>query len=193
MKYIILIMLSLNAYSATVSQYISSPEGSSMQSFHLSKGGVTYNKKSNFFDSTKDFSLGSFALKDAENISIEEKELAAILSRIKEVDTFLKKKNSSFNELSSGSPHESFLVLDNYRVTKSSDLYPDLKKIYDSLSTKKWKHVNGVRITPDFKNIISIKNGKDSAQEAFNMQFNCKDDMAPTVCAFKDLGILFIQ
>lgn len=194
MKYLFFILLfSGQLYSATIGQYISHPDGSSFQSFTLEKNKVLYEKHSNFFDIKKDLTLGHFELVKKEDLSKHEKKLKSILSRIKDVDTFLKKKDSSFNELSAKKPHESFLLLESFRVTKDSDLYPELKKIYDELYQKNWKQVSGIKLSDDLKKVISIEDGKEKSKENFNMSFHCKAPSAPTVCGYKDLGILYIQ
>ena len=194
MKYLFLILLlSGQAYSATIGQYVSHPDGSSFQSFNLEKNKVIYEKHSNFFDKKKDLTLGHFELVKKEDLSKHEKKLKSILSKIKEVDTFLKKKDSSFNELSSKKQHESFILLESYRLTKGSDLYPELKKIYDELYQRNWKQVSGIKLSDDLKKVISIEDGKEKSKENFNMSFHCKAPSTPTVCGYKDLGILYIQ
>lgn len=194
MKYLfIILMLTGHVYSATIGQYISHPDGSSFQSFTLEKDKVLYEKHSNFFDKKKDLSLGHFKLAKEEDLSKQEKKLKNLLSKIQEVDTFLKKKDSSFNELSAKKPHESFILLGKYRVTKESDLYPELKAIYDELHQKNWKQVSGIKLSDDLKKIISIEDGKEKSKENFNMSFHCKAPSTPTVCGYKDLGILYIQ
>lgn len=194
MKHLFFILLfSGQVYSATIGQYVSHPDGSSFQSFTLEKNKVLYEKHSNYFDKKKDLSLGHFELTKKEDLSSHEKKLKNILSKIEEVDTYLKKKNSSFNELSSKKPHESFILLESFRVTKDSDLYPELKKIYDDLHQKNWKQVSGIRLSDDLKKVISIEKGKEKSKENFNMSFHCKTPSTPTVCGYKDLGILYIQ
>lgn len=193
MKILFMMLISLPLSAATIGQYISSPDGSSVQAFTLSAKKATYDKKSNFFDKEKDLSLGKFELNATETTSKEEKVIAAALAKIKEVDTFMKKRNSSFNDLSGKKPHESFLFIDDYRITQGSDLYPELKAAFDSLSSKKWKQVSGVQLQQDLKSYIEFKNGKEVSKHPFNMLFNCKSGDVPTVCRFKDLGVIFVQ
>lgn len=195
MKYIFILLtiLSSQLYAATLGQYISHPDGTSFQSFSLEKDKVLYEKHSNFFDDKKDLSLGHFEPRKKIDVTTQKKKLKKILAKIEEVDNFLKKKNSSFNELSSKKPHQSFLLLNKYRVTKDSELYPELKKIYDDLYENEWKQVSGIKLSPDLKKVISIKDGKESSTENFNMSFHCKAPTTPTVCGYKDLGILYIQ
>ncbi len=194
MKYLILaILVSTQLHATTIGQYISSPDGSSVQAFDVTSKKVTYKKHSNFFDTKKDLTLGDFELVDDQAFKEERAKLEEILAKVKTVDEYLKKKDSSFNDLSSKKPHEPFLILDNYRITKDSDLYPELKKIYDTLSARKWKHVSGIKLSDDFKNVMKIENGKEVSKENFNLAFHCKKQEAPTVCGYKELGILFIQ
>lgn len=189
---ITLLLISTSASATTISQYISSPDGSSIQTFKVNAKSSSYVKHSNFFDKKKDFSLGHFELK-SQDFSKEVAKLDEILKKVKEVDSFLKKKNQSFNDLSTKNPHESFLLLENFRITKSSDLYPELKAIYDKLSEQDWKQVSGIKLSSDYKTISTIKDGKEVSKETFNFQFHCKKAEAPTVCGYKDLGIIFVQ
>lgn len=194
MKYLILALLTITSAHATVlSQYISTPDGSSEQRFVLSKNAAKYEKRSNFFDKTKSFTLGEFQLTN-EKVSAEDmKQLEKILAKIKDVDQFLKKKNSSFNDFSAKTPHDSFIILDEYRVSQKSDLYPELKQIYDRLLAKNWKQESGIKLSEDMKTLTTIKNGKESSKEAFNFGFHCQKEQAPTICGYKNLGILFVQ
>lgn len=192
MKYLILFLFSLNVHAISIGQFISFPDGSSEQSFDLQKNSAVYDKKSNFFDKNQDLSLGKFELK-GEDFSNEIKVLNTALSKIKTVDELLQKKNSSFNDLSSKKPHASFITLEDYRITQDSDLYPELKQVFDKLINKKWKAETGIRITNDLSSIINIKKGKEVSRETFKIQFHCEKDSPPTICSFKDLGIIYLK
>ncbi len=194
MKYFFLsLLLTTQLYATTIGQYQSSPDDSSVQSFTVTPNKVKYEKHSNLFDKAKDLSLGDFELEKNEALKQESAKLDEMLAKVKTVDQYLKKKNSSFNDLSSKNPHEAFLILNNYRITKGSDLYPELKKIYDDLAAKKWKHVSGIKLSDDLKNVTIIEKGKEVSKENFNLAFHCKNEEAPTVCGYKKLGILFVQ
>ncbi len=194
MKYLILtILFCTQLHAITIGQYISSPDGSSVQAFKLAAKKIVYEKNSNFFDSKKDLTLGNFEMTGDGSLSAERAKLTEILAKVKIVDDYLRKKDSSFNDLSSKKPHESFLILNSFRITKESDLYPELKKVYDSLASKKWKHISGIKLSDDLKNVIKIENGKEVSKENFNLAFHCKRQEAPTVCGYKDLGILFVE
>lgn len=194
MKILILsLLISGLAEATTLSQYISTPDGSSEQRFELTGKTAKYVKRSNFFDKTKSFSLGTFELNQPGVGDAELKALNRILAKIKTVDDFLKKKNSSFNEYSLKSPHDSFLILNEYRVSQKSDLYPELKAIYDKIQSFNWKQHSGIKLSDDFKTLTIIKNGKETSKEQFNFAFHCQKSEAPTICGYKDLGILFVQ
>lgn len=192
MKLIILLLLSFNASAMGLGQYYSSPDGSSSRTFKITKDKVSYQKSSNFFDATKDFTLGQFS-SEFKLSSEQYSQLEEVLNKIKVVDEFMKKKGSSFNELSLKKPHESFIILDDYRISKKSDLYPELKKMIELLESQKWKQVSGIKVSSDFKQVHQIKNGKEVSQEAFNFAFHCKKSEPPSVCAYKDYGILYLK
>lgn len=193
MKYLIpFLLLTSFAHATVLSQYVSSPDGSSEQRFVINKNAVKYEKRSNFFDKNKSLTLGDF--ESGTKISAEDqKKLTQILSKIKEVDKFLKQKNSSFNDFSEKAPHDPFIFLDDFRVSQKSDLYPELKSIYDRIQGFNWKQHSGIKLSDDFKTVTVIKDGKEASKEEFKFAFHCKRQEAPTVCGYKDLGILFVQ
>lgn len=194
MKFLTAILfISLNLEAATISQYISKPEGSSAHVFDISETKMTQKKASNFFDTKKDYRLGSFSTSDKAKAKELNTRLEAILVKIKEVDVFMKKKNSSFNDLADNKPHESFLAVNEYRVTKESVVYPELKAIYDEVAKLKWQQDDGIKLSDDLKKIITIENGKEVKREEFSFRFHCKDPAPPSVCAYKDLGIIYVQ
>lgn len=185
--------LSLNLQAATISQYISKPEGSSAHVFEIDEKKFTQKKASNFFDTKKDYRLGTFTAVDKAKAKELNTKLDSIYAKIKEVDTFMKKKSSSFNELADNKPHESFLALNEYRVTQDSVIYPELKAIYDEVAKLNWQQEKGIKLTEDFKKLITIENGKEVKREEFSFRFHCKDPQPPSVCAYKDLGIIYVQ
>lgn len=192
-SFIIFFLLSAQALGVTLGQYVSHPDGSSFQSFSLESEKVIYEKHSNYFDKEKDLRLGHFTLSKKIDLEIIKKRLNKIHGKIKDVDEYLKKKNSSFNDLSSKKPHQSFILLNSYRITKDSTYYPELKEIYDELFSQEWVQVSGIKISDDLKKVISINGGNAVSEEAFNMHFYCKSPVPPTICTYKDLGILYIQ
>ena len=192
MKYLFLFLVTMNVHAVTIGQFISTPEGSSLQTFDLNKTSASYDKKSNFFDKRKDLSLGKFEIK-GEDFSADLKYLKSTLDKIKAVDELLQKKNSSFNDLSRNKPHDSFITLEDYRISQDSDLYPGLKQIFEKMIVKSWKPDTGIKVSDDLTSIITYKKGKEASKEAFNMAFHCQKDSAPTICSFKDLGIIYIK
>lgn len=193
MKFFYLIFLINFAQAATLSQYHSSPDGSSVQKFTVTPQKALYEKKSNFFDKEKSYTLGSFTL-DASKLSPEDlKRLDEVVKKIKAVDDFLKKKNSSFNDLADKSPHRSFMILNEYRISQDSDLYPELKMYFEKLQKMQWKQESGIKLSNDLKTITIIKGGKETKTEVFNLAFQCQKAEVPTLCAYKDLGILYVQ
>lgn len=186
-----LTFISFTANSAILGQLISQPDGSSVQQFQISSNKVTYEKRSNFFDKKTDLSLGKFST----NYKVTDKEqnkISTTLSKIKVVDEVMKKKSSSFNDLSTKEPHASFLMLDDFRISKESDLYPEMKTLYETLAKQEWKQESGIRLSKDYKSLIQIKDGKEVSREPFNFPFHCQKPEPPTQCAFKDYGILYL-
>lgn len=193
MKYLWSFLLVCSVEAATLSQYHSSPDGSSIQKFTVTPKKSVYEKSSNFFDQEKMYSLGSFSLKKSTISSEDFKKLDEILGKIQAVDKFMKTKDSSFNDLSDKTPHKSFLVLNDFRVSQGSDLYPELKMLFEKFQKLNWVQDSGIKLSDDFKTLATIKAGKVVKSEAFNFEFLCKKAEAPTVCAYKDLGILYVQ
>lgn len=187
----LLFIFSTTASATTLGQYISTPDGTSVQVFQITSGRVSYDKRSNFFDKKKELELGKFST----NYKLSEKDQSKIsttLSKIKTVDELMKKKSSSFNDLSLKVPHESFLMLDDYRISKQSDLYPEMKAIYDTLLAQNWKQESGVKLSDDYKTVIQVSDGKEAGRDKFNFQFHCQKPEPPTQCMIKDYGILFL-
>lgn len=190
---IVIFFLSLSLEAATLSQYLSKPEGSSVHAFDLNDDKFMQKKASNFFDSKKDYRLGVFTTAEKSKAMELNTKLEVILEKIKEVDVFMKKKNSSFNEMADNKPHESFLTVNEFRVTKESVIYPELKLIYDELTNLNWKHDQGIKLSDDLKKLIIIENGKEIKREDFSFRFYCKDPVPPSVCIYKNLGIIYTQ
>jgi hypothetical protein len=193
MKWLIFLFVAQSALATSLAQYHSSPDGSSEQRFELSKSKAIYLKRSNFFDQNKTLSLGNFETEKLEVIKDELKKIDEILERVEIAEKILKQRNKSFNDLSDKYPHSSFILLNDFRITQSSDLYPELKKIFDQLQRIGWKETSIIKLSDDFKSVSVIKNGKVTSKESFNFAFYCKQPQAPTVCTFKNFGILYVQ
>lgn len=194
MKFLVLILLSLSSLqAATISHYIEKPEGTSIQSYELNNGEAVFKKKSNFFDTNRDLTLGEFVPTDNRGINIQEERIQKILNQIKEVDKFLSSKNQSFNDLSPKSFHETAIVINNYRITKSSILYPEAEAVLESLKKRQWRQIAGVKVSADLKKLNFIEGGKQVKTEDFNFPFHCSSPTPPATCRYKDLGPLYIQ
>lgn len=190
MKTLILLLLSFKAHAVILSQYVSTPDAVSEQRFELTKNSAQYVKRSNYFDQKKNQEIGTYSL------SVSRDEFAVLeetLSKVKTVDELLKKKNLSFNDLSDKDPHAPFFFLDEYRITKSSDLYPELKTLFAKLQGKALTSFTGVRVSEDLKILTTFEKGQEKKKETFALSFHCKDEQAPTVCLFKDYGTLFLS
>ncbi len=187
-----MLTMSPGLQAVTLSQAISLTEGSSYQGFEL-KEKVLYKKKSNFFDKNRDYTLGTFELEKGEVIAGELKVLEAVLKKLKSSDELLRQGNTSFNQLSKPAPHSSFLLLDEFQITQGSDLYPELKKVFDVLATKKWSLQEGMKLSADLKHMTKHKYGVATAPEPFSFSFACSKVRPPAYCLFKDLGILYVE
>lgn len=188
-----LTLFSFGAEAFTLSQYLSSPEGSSVQKLTLTPKKSEFMKASNFFDKKKDYTLGNFQLAKGAVSEADTKKVDEILVKIREVDTFMKKKNSSFNEMSSIKPHDAFLILNDYQISPKSTFYPELKAIFDQYTAREWKQISGVKLSEDLKQVIKVKDGKEISKEAFNLDVQCQPSSTLSICSFKSLGILFVE
>lgn len=190
---LILAILSSTLNAATLGQYYSSPEATSSQKFVVSDSKLTYEKKSNFFDKKSDYRLGVFETTATKVSKADNQKLKEIAKKIKKIDDFMKKKGESFNDLSTKKPHASFFLLDDYRISQESDLYPEVKEIYERLYEQNWKLKKGIKLSDDFKKLIHIKDGKEVSQETFDFPFHCRKSEPPTICGYKEEGILYVK
>lgn len=191
MKWILSLLLINNVSAATLSQYISNPEGSSEQRFELTKSSAQYVKKSNFFDNKKDYFIGTLNLQTLPTSDF--KTLEELSERIEVVDNLLKKKKSSFNDLSDKAPHASFFLVDHFRVTQKSDLYPEVKALFEKLQAHDWKEVSGIRVSEDLKELIYIEKKAIKKKEPFKITYHCDKAEPPMFCLFKGFGNLHID
>jgi len=185
------LFISFHSYGITLSQFRTTSEATSLQEFLLVDGKASYNKKSNFFDPSLDLRLGRFTYSGKETLPVE-KSLKAVLAKIVIADKILKSKKRSFNDLSGNDKHQSVLILDGFKVTPESDLYSELKINFNALINLKWEIQKGISLSSDHAKVTQINNGKPSAPQPFNFAFSCQSQSPPTVCGFKDLGVLFI-
>lgn len=189
MKYLFLILISIKAYAIDFSQFRSVPNSSSIQTFKLTENKFLYDKRSNYFDENKKLSLGIYSITPSQDIY---KKLDAVYKKIVMADEILRKKGTRFNELNENFGHSSIFIIDNFKIGPDSKLYPDLKKLFVELLALEWKLGEGVVLSGDLKSYSIIKKGKTVETKNFVMKFHCEKSEAPTVCAFKDFGILFV-
>lgn len=188
--FVLIFILSTEAHALSLSQERSSPEGHSQEKFILEKDKTILTKTSNFFDKNKNYRIGKFTSTSAVKLQAKAE---AILKKIKTTDAFLKTKGSDFNSLSDIKSHNSFIRLDGFNVAQNSSLFNGLKNIIDQLQKLKWQQQSGIALADDFKKVDMIKDGKIQSSQNFNFAFSCRSEEKPTVCAFKDLGFLYIQ
>jgi hypothetical protein len=89
--------------------------------------------------------------------------------------------------------HQSYLLIDDFIISKDSNQFQTLNDILSKLQALEWTQNSGISLSEDFKKLYVIKNGKVQSSEAFDLGFRCKDPKTPTVCGYKDLGILYVE
>ncbi len=180
------------AQAISLTEATSRTEGMSSQSFVLGDR-PSFFKKSNYFDTQKNYVLGEFALDKKESTRSEEKILAGILEKIRAADKILLTQGGSFNQLSNIEPHGLFFLLDDFRIAPGSDLYPELRKVFDALLRKKWIHREGLNLSEDYTTVTTVKEGKNVESKPFDFAFACSKRRAPAYCFFKDVGLLYVE
>lgn len=192
MKLFLLFLISTSAQAVSVARYISTPEAVSEQRFELTKAQAKYVKGSNFFDLKNQNSLGVFETKPSKVSKIQSR-LEEVLKKVKSVDDFLKAKKSSFNDLSDKAPHASFILLNDYRITQKSELYPEVKALFEQLQKLDWNQKSGIRVSDDYKTITTLNDGKEVSRDPFQFEFYCRKPSGTTTCEYKDLGVLYVE
>lgn len=195
-KYIYLFIISLfinSSFAVTLIKYKSMPENASVQQFEIEAKKITFKKESNYFDQKVDYQLGTYVLNSNVDIKAITKELEVVLEKAKTVDKFLKEtKGSSFNEISPPGSHDTFYVLEDFKIGKSSNLYPAVDKVFKSMQTSEMKMLSGVVLDKNLQTYNLIKDGKSTSSEKFTME-NCLTQRLPTVCKFKNYGVLYVD
>lgn len=179
-----------SAHGAVFSKYVSTLEGASELRYEFSKEKSSFVRRSNFFDQKKNYALGTYELTFPKEAATE---LSEIIAKVQAANELLKRKKLSFNDLSDKTPHAPFFFLNEFRITEGSDYYADLKRIFEKLESIEKKNFTGIRLTDDFTEVEEFKKGKLEKKRPFNFSFHCSTEQAPSVCLFKDLGILFVQ
>lgn len=182
-------LLPFQGQAFTLSQVKSTPSYLALQEFRFSGDSVFFNKASNFFDHKIEYELGSYRASLKSETRQDKAKLLAILAKLTAVDNYLREKNSSFNDLNRVSGHESYLMLDKFKIPQSSNLYPEVKVIFDHLRSVDWSVLKRVRLSDDLRR-ISDAGGKESL---FDMAEKCSSPQAPTFCFIKGYGVLFLE
>jgi hypothetical protein len=191
--YLILFLFSFNLWSLTLSSSRSVPEGTSIQTFLFEDKILSYKKRSNYFDIKDDMRIGEFQVDNTSDIIALKKKVENILVEIKKVDKFLQSRGSSFNKLSGPIYHESIFYLEDFVIKSSSVHYIKLKDYFDKLQGFSFKQNSGIELSKDAKEFTIIEKGSIAKKEAFNMSFYCQKSTAPTICGYKDVGILYLK
>lgn len=190
----IILLLPLTVNAVEIAKIQSDPQSASRQKFVLSNKTFKYQKESNLFDVGKNYKLGTFLSVQEKDAQEFNKKFEEVLGLIKQTDKLLRSKGMSFNELSKSSEHhQEFIMFDEFKILKGSNFYPNLDKLFNELQQKEMKHVSGVELSSDLKQIAYISNGKKIKEEEFNIRFSCEKETLPTVCRVKKEGYLFLS
>ncbi len=190
---IILIFVSFNAKTLTLSSARSVPEGNSIQTFSFGDKILKYKKGSNYFDLKKEMRIGEFHAENSPEILEQKNKIESVLVEVKRVDHFLLGRGSSFNKLSGPILHGPVFYLDDFVIRPNSIHYSKLKEAFTGLQRVPLKQHSGIELTKDVKELLIIQNGTILKKESFNMNFYCQKGKAPTICGYKDVGILYIE
>ncbi|MGE3610872.1 MAG: hypothetical protein AB7I27_14880 [Bacteriovoracaceae bacterium] len=190
MKLLLLILLPFSAYAIDFGLVVSSGKLSSSQIFKLKSQSFHYIKKSNYFDNIQDLRLGTFTAASDKSIFFE---LSSIYQATTKADRILRDNNSSFNALNGKVTHQPFFILDDFRISSESNLYPKLHALFQRLIKLNWSQVSGISLKQDLKHYSIFEKSKEVAIKDFSLAFHCERRSPPTYCKFKDEGVLFIK
>lgn len=169
------------------------PENVSIQQFDISSKKIIFKKETNFFDQKIDYELGTYILNSKTDIKNIEKQLDDVLEKVKTVDKYLKDtKGSSFNEISPPASHDTYYVLGDFKIGEASSLYPAVDKVFKSMQSEEKKLLDGVALDQKLGLINYKKDGKIISTSKFTME-NCLKPALPTVCKFKNYGVLYVD
>lgn len=187
-----LLLLSFNSLALEFKKVKEDGASHHEQAFVLEEKKMTFIKKSNFFDSSEDYRIGTFSA-DIKNAVEIKKELEAIKEKIGVIDDHLKANGKTFNDLSYKVPgHQAFFDLEGFVVKSGSEIFKELEKLFSVLSTQDWKMVEGIELTEKFAEIKTIKNDKVVKTEKFDIRFSCEKEAPPTICKVKNVGLILI-
>lgn len=195
-SFILICLFTLNAASAaTLAKFRSSPDGTSSQKFLLEGEAPKFEKTSNLFDpKSKDYRIGvhSLAGKPAEFKKLMAK-VDEYAKKFKEVDEFLKTKNSSFNDVAGAVHHDSVILVDEFRIKPESKYYAELDQIFKKLQGMNWRLKTGFKLTENLEKVLEYKDGKEVKSSPYARDLYCQKAHPPTVCTFYGGGQVFVQ
>jgi hypothetical protein len=163
--------------------------GSHLQHFKTEKETIFYEKRSTYFDGQTDFRVGK--MRPLEDKALV-RELESILKKVQTTDRFLKTKNLSFNDLTLDPLHRNHWILDGFRITDDSILYPELSAIFMKLQDKKWVLESGVEMSLDFKKYRVITKGRPG-KFLPTPERNCQQISGATQCKFDSHGVIYVR
>lgn len=170
------IFLSLNAGAVTLEKSLSLPEGKMKQTIEWDKEKLKLFKDSNYFDSPKAYRIGNFTAP----IKGQQKTISSLeelLKKVEAVDEALKKKGTSFNQLSIPKAHVTIYRLNEFVIGPGSKYYQILDDHFKHLGKLQWKQIDGYEISRDFKTVKEFEGGKLKKTSEFASDFFCKRDM----------------
>lgn len=188
----IFLIMSSQSFAVSLAKARSATEGTSVQKFILEKKLVEFQKQSTFFDPQKDPRIGIFRVSPAPAEKLRQN-LEDMLIKVSAADKILKSKDSDFNALSGEVRHESFYQLNDFMITSSSILYAEVEQIFQKLQKLDWKQHAGYALTSDYKQLTLYTAGKAAAAAEFNFEFHCDKRTPPSVCHFKDFGMMYLE
>lgn len=183
---IFFLFFSFASHAITLEKYLSQPEGSMKQTIELNKKQLKLFKDSNYFDAKKSYRIGNFTA-PAKGQSESIKTLTELLKKVEAVDGALKKKGSSFNELSTPKGHITIYRLNEYVIGPGSKYYKILDREFKNLNALSWKQVDGYEISKDLKTVKEFEGGKVKKSSEYAPDFYCKRD----VCTYVGGGQVF--
>ncbi len=196
MKILLILTLfySFNSEAVTLIKYRSTPEAESIQQFELKAKKYIFQKGSNFFDTKTEYEIGKYRIEtNSETEKLEEK-LSEIESKLKVADKFLREtRNLTLNELTKSDAHSSVFILGDFKINQTSKYYPVLQEIFRSLQSQEKIMISGIKLGADLSSYVLVENEKESKPQKFEMTTKCLQQALPTVCKFKDAGILYVE
>lgn len=187
---LIAFITSVEVSAVSLTKFQSTPEGTSSQVFLVEETKATLDKNTNLFDPKLDFALGIFRRESLEDFKEVHRKLAELEGKFKIVDETLKKRKTSFNDISGKPGHKTILILGDYRVMPESKYYGELEVLFNQLQKLEWNLEEGYRISPDLSTVSVYKDGKVQKTEKYLKIAHCSDDR--TTCTYNLGGRIFL-